>query len=82
MCEVVKKEVMKWLDAEIIYPISDSQWVNPTQVVSKKSGITIIENEKGELIPTQTSTTWRMCIDYQKLNTVTRKDHFPLPFID
>ena len=82
MHEVVKKEVVKWLDAEIIYPISDSQWVSPTQVVPKKSSITIIENEKGESIPTQTSTTWRVCIDYRKLNTVTRKDHFSLPFID
>ena len=82
MREVMKKEVVKWLDAGIIYPILDSQWVSPMQVVPKKSGIAVIENEKGESIPTRTSTTWRVCIDYQKLNTVTRKDYFPLPFID
>ena len=64
MREVVKKEVVKWLDAGIIYPISITQWVSPTQVVPKKSGITVIENEKGESIPTRTSTTWRVCIDY------------------
>ena len=23
-----------------------------------------------------------MCIDYKKLNTITRNDHYPLPFID
>ena len=73
---------MKWLDAEIIYLILDNQWVSLMQVVPKKLGITIVENEKGESIPTRTSTTWRVCIDYQKLNTVTRKDHFSLPFID
>ncbi|KAH9801189.1 hypothetical protein KPL71_000934 [Citrus sinensis] len=57
MKEVVKKEIIKWLDAGIIYPISDSSWVSPVQCVPKKGGIT-------------------------KLNKATRKDHFPLPFID
>jgi hypothetical protein len=41
-----------------------------------------IHNEKNELIPQQTVTGWWMCIDYQKLNKATQKDHFPLPFID
>ena len=82
MQEVVKKEVIKLLDAGIIYPISDSKWVSPVQVVPKKGGITVITNENNELIPTRTVTGWRVCIDYRKLNVATRKDHFPLPFID
>ncbi|KAG9458895.1 hypothetical protein H6P81_003403 [Aristolochia fimbriata] len=80
--EVVKKEVIKLLDAGIIYPISDSAWVSPVQVVPKKGGTTVIHNENNELIPTRTVTGWRVCIDYRKLNAATRKDHFPLPFID
>ncbi|KAL6322429.1 hypothetical protein AAG906_008084 [Vitis piasezkii] len=66
----------------IIYPISDSPWVSPTQVVPKKSGITVVKNERGEEITTRLTSGWRVCIDYRKLNAVTRKDHFPLPFID
>jgi len=82
MKEVVKAEVVKLLDAGIIYPISDSAWVSPTQVVPKKGGMTVVKNEKNELIPTRTVTGWRVCIDYRRLNDATRKDHFPLPFID
>ena len=82
MQEVVKKEILKLLDTGIIYPISDSQWVSPIHVVPKKEGMTVIRNEKNELIPTRTVTGWRVCIDYRKLNDATRKDHFPLPFID
>ena len=74
--------MVKWLDARIIYPISNSKWVSPTQVVSKKSGITVVKNEEGELLSTRTASGWPACIDYKKLNTVTRKDHFSLPFID
>ncbi|XP_073033797.1 uncharacterized protein [Primulina eburnea] len=82
MQEVVKAETIKLLDAGIIYPISDSAWVSPVQCVPKKGGITVITNENNELIPTRTVTGWRVCIDYRKLNDATRKDHFPLPFID
>ena len=82
MKEVVKKEVLKWLNAGFIYAISDSSWVSPVHVVPKKGGFTVIRNEKNELIPTRTVTGWRVCIDYRKLNNATRKDHFPLPFID
>ncbi|XP_042426035.1 uncharacterized protein LOC122013888 [Zingiber officinale] len=82
MKEVVKKEVLKLLDAGIIYPISDSEWVSPVHVVPKKGGMTVVRNSNNELIPTRTVTGWRMCIDYRKLNKETRKDHFPLPFID
>ena len=51
-------------------------------MVPKKGGFTIIRNEKNELIPTRTVIGWRVCIDYIKLNIATRKDHYPLPFID
>ncbi|GJX14940.1 reverse transcriptase domain-containing protein [Tanacetum coccineum] len=80
--EVIKKEVIKLLDAGLIYPIFDSPWVSPVHCVPKKGGITVIENEENELIPTRLVTGWRVCIDYQKLNDATRKDHFPLPFMD
>ncbi|XP_058733254.1 uncharacterized protein LOC131604856 [Vicia villosa] len=82
MKEVVRKEVVKLLDAGLIYPISDSSWVSPVHVVPKKGGTTVIANEKNELIPTRTVTGWRVCIDYRRLNLATRNDHFPLPFID
>ncbi|KAK8510976.1 hypothetical protein V6N12_036888 [Hibiscus sabdariffa] len=82
MKDVVRKEILKWFDAGIIYPISDSEWVSPVQCVPKKGGITVISNENKELIPTRTVTGWRVCMDYRKLNKATRKDHFPLPFID
>ena len=71
MQEVVKKEVIKLLDAGLIYPISDSAWVSPVQVVPKKGGMTVVTNEKNELIPTRTITGWRVCIDYRKLNDAT-----------
>jgi hypothetical protein len=51
---VVKKEVLKLLKAGVIYPISDSEWINPVQVVPKKGGMTVIRNEKNELIPQRT----------------------------
>jgi hypothetical protein len=68
MREVVKKEVLKLLKTGVIYPISDSEWVSPVQVVPKKGGMTVIRNEKNELIPQRTITGWRMCINYRKLN--------------
>ena len=78
----MRAEVLKLLQADIIYPISDSPWVSPTQVVPKKSGVTTVKNEKGEDVSTRLTTGWGVCIDYSRLNAVTRKDHFPLPFID
>ena len=71
MQEVVKKEIPKLLKAVIIYPISDSKWVSPIHVVSKKGRMMVVKNE-----------IMCMCIDYRKLNKATRKDHFSLPFID
>jgi len=79
---VVKKEMMKLLATGINYPISDSTWVSPVQVVPKKSGITIVRNLDNELIPNRVANSWRVCIDYKRLNQATHKDHFPLSFID
>jgi len=52
------------------------------QVVPKKGGMIVVQNDKNKLIPQRTIMGWRMCIDYRKLNKATKKDHFPLPFID
>ncbi|CAN6566282.1 unnamed protein product [Malus baccata var. baccata] len=82
MMEVVKKEIIKLLDCGVIYPISDSRWVSPIQCVPKKSGVTVVENAENKLVPTRVQTGWRVCIDYRKLKATTRKDHFPLPFLD
>ncbi|CAM8895881.1 unnamed protein product [Rhodiola kirilowii] len=80
--EVVFKEITRLREAGIIYAVPDSEWVSPIHVVPKKGGLTVVKNEKNELIPTRTVTGWRMCVDYRKLNKATKKDHFPLPFID
>jgi len=54
--DVVKKEILKLLDADIIYPISDSTWVSPVHCVPKKGGMTLVKNDLDELIPTRTIT--------------------------
>jgi hypothetical protein len=82
MREVVKKEVIKLLDAGIIYLAPHSEWVSPIHCVPKKGSLTVVKNEKNEMIPQIIVTGWRMYIDYRKLNKATKKDHFPLPFID
>nr|GEU59099.1 DNA-directed DNA polymerase [Tanacetum cinerariifolium] len=80
--DVIKKEFIKLLDAGMIYTISDSPWVSPIHCVPKKGGMTVVANENNELIPTRLVTGWRVCIYYRKLTDATRKDHFPLPFMD
>ena len=60
MKDVVRKEVLKWLNAGFIYAISDSSWVSPVHVVPKKGGFTVIINEENELIPTRTVIGWRV----------------------
>ncbi|CAN6721162.1 unnamed protein product [Malus baccata var. baccata] len=82
MMEVMQKEIIKLLDCGVIYPISDSRWVSPVQCVPKKCEVTVVTNAENELNPTRIQTGWRVCIDYRKLYVTTRKDHFPLPFID
>nr|GEW34150.1 reverse transcriptase domain-containing protein [Tanacetum cinerariifolium] len=79
---VIKNVVLKLIDVGLIYPISDSPWVSPVHCVSKKGGFTIVKNEENELIPTCLVTRWCVCINYRKLNEATRKNHFPLPFMD
>ena len=78
----MKKKIVKWLDHDIIHPISDSEWVSPIQIVPKMTGITVVKNGKDELIPKRIESGWRVCIDYRKLNSVTKKDHYPLPFLE
>ncbi|GJV44168.1 reverse transcriptase domain-containing protein [Tanacetum coccineum] len=79
--EVIKKEVIKLLDAELIYPIFDSPWLSPV-CVHKKGGMIVVEKEDNELILTRLVMGWRVCIDYRKLNDATRKEHFMLSFMD
>ncbi|XP_027156212.1 uncharacterized protein LOC113756982, partial [Coffea eugenioides] len=82
MMEVVKKEILKLLEVGIIFAISDSPWVSAVQVIPKKAGVTVEENQEGDMVPVRKATGWCQCIDYRRLNSVTKKDHFPLPFID
>nr|GEW57738.1 retrovirus-related Pol polyprotein from transposon 17.6 [Tanacetum cinerariifolium] len=80
--DVIKQEVLKLLDAGLIYPISDNPRVSPVYCVQKKGGFIVVENKENELVLTRLVTGWRVCIEYRKLNEATHKDHFPLPFMD
>jgi hypothetical protein len=73
MREVVKKEVLKLYQAGIIYPVPHSKWVSPVQVVPKKGGMTVVRNEKNELIPQPIVTEWRMCMTIKNSTRLQRK---------
>nr|GEU85066.1 hypothetical protein [Tanacetum cinerariifolium] len=49
--DVVKSVIFKVIDSRLIYPISDSPWVSPINVVLKKGGMTVVLNDSNELIP-------------------------------
>lgn len=63
----------------MVYSIADSKWVSPLQCVSKKGDITVVPNEKNELVLMQPVTRKGVCMDYRKLNAWTQKDHFLCP---
>ena len=67
MKEVVRNEILKLLETGIIYPIADSRWVSPAHCVPKKGGITVVLNDKNELIPQIMVMGYRMVIDFQEI---------------
>src|SRR4051812_11122988 len=73
MKEVVRKEILKLLEAGIIYPVANSLWVSPVHCVPKKGGIIVVPNDKDELVPQRIITGYRMVIDFRKLNKATKK---------
>jgi hypothetical protein len=73
MKEVVRNEVLKLLDADIIYPIPNSRWVSPVHCVPKKGGINVVPNENNELISQRVVVGYRMCIDFRWLTKLLRK---------
>ncbi|GJZ42004.1 reverse transcriptase domain-containing protein [Tanacetum coccineum] len=84
-------KVLKSHKRAIAWKLSDIKGINPEFYTHKilmeedykpAGGFTVVENDENELIPTRLVTGWRVCIDYRKLNEATRKDHFPLPFMD
>nr|GFA26279.1 reverse transcriptase domain-containing protein [Tanacetum cinerariifolium] len=84
-------KVLKSHKRAIAWKLSDILGINPEfctyRILMEENykpagGFTVVENEENELILTRLVTGWRVCIDYRKLNKATRKDHFPLPFMD
>ncbi|GKE12673.1 reverse transcriptase domain-containing protein [Tanacetum coccineum] len=69
--EVIKKEVVKLLDARLIYPISDSPWVSLVHCVPKKGGMTVVTNEDNKLIPTRFLGYFQISIDPQDQEKIT-----------
>nr|GEY97940.1 reverse transcriptase domain-containing protein [Tanacetum cinerariifolium] len=72
--EVIKKEVIKPLDAGLIYPIFDSPWVSPIHCVPKKGGMTVVENEDNKLIPTRFRLTHKI---KKRLPSLALMEHLP-----
>ena len=81
MKDVVRTEVLKLLAVAIIYPIDDSKWVSTVHCVPNKGGMTVVPNDKNELIPQRTIIGYRMCIDYRKLNKATRRTTILCPLL-
>nr|GEU38972.1 reverse transcriptase domain-containing protein [Tanacetum cinerariifolium] len=71
--DVIKKEVIQLLDAEIIYLISDSLWVSSIHCVPKKGGMTVVANENNKLIPTRLENPHKDVLENKDIN-----ENFPL----
>ncbi|KAA0056713.1 retrotransposon gag protein [Cucumis melo var. makuwa] len=75
--EIVMNEVLKLKNAGMIYSVPDSTCVSPIHVVPKKIEMTVVKNDKGEMVPMRMQNGWRMCIGYRKLNEVTKNCNDP-----
>ena len=71
---------MNSLKADFIYAIKSSPWVSPIHVVPKNK--VLQSKEKGEEVQAQVASSWRVCIDYRNLNSVTKKNDYLLLFTD
>ena len=61
--EVVKKEIIKWLDVGVIYPINDSSLVCLVHCVPKTGGMNMVPNKKNEIVQMRSVTRWIVCMD-------------------
>ena len=77
----VRNKILKWLDSCIILFFSNSIWISSMHIVPKKDEKTVVMGKNDKMIPSQFMNWWRVCIDYRKLNVVTRKITFPYLFL-